>query len=159
MPLLIAIDDPRRDDVLTLLRAHWAFAHDNTPPEDVHALDLDGLLDPSVTFFSARRDGVLVGVGALKRLDASHAELKSMHTAAIARGEGVGGALLEQLLAFARAAGYARVSLETGAMESFVPARAMYARAGFVECEPFGDYVPSRNSTFMTRTVAPASPT
>jgi putative acetyltransferase len=141
--------------VLALLRAHWAFAQENTPPEDVHALDLAGLLDPSVTFFSARRGAELVGIGALKRLDASHVELKSMHTVATARGGGVGRAMVEHLLAFAQEQGYARVSLETGAMESFAPARALYARAGFVECEPFGAYVPSRNSMFMTRAVGP----
>jgi putative acetyltransferase len=155
MTVRIEIDDPRRDDVLALLRAHWVFAQENTPPEDVHALDLAGLLDPSVTFFSARRGAELVGIGALKRLDASHAELKSMHTVATARGSGVGRAMVEHLLAFAQEHGYARVSLETGAMESFAPARALYARAGFVECEPFGAYVPSRNSTFMTRAVGP----
>jgi putative acetyltransferase len=155
MTVRIEIDDPRRDDVLALLRAHWAFAQENTPPEDVHALDLAGLLDPSVTFFSARRGAELVGIGALKRLDASHVELKSMHTVATARGGGVGRAMVEHLLAFAQEQGYARVSLETGAMESFAPARALYARAGFVECEPFGAYVPSRNSMFMTRAVGP----
>jgi len=159
MTMLIAMDDPRRDDVLAVLRTHWAFAQENTPPEDVHALDLDGLLDPSVTFFSARRGDELVGIGALKRLDPSHAELKSMHTVATARGSGVGRAMVEHLLAFARDQGVARVSLETGATESFAPARALYARAGFVECEPFGDYVPSRNSTFMTRTVSPTART
>jgi len=80
MDVVIAVDDPRRDDVRALLEAHLAFSRAVTPPGHVHALEIDGLLDPAVTFFSARRDGVLVGIGALKRLDDSHAEVKSMHT-------------------------------------------------------------------------------
>jgi putative acetyltransferase len=83
---LIAIDDPRRDDIRALLAQHLAFANRNSPREDVHALDVHGLLDPAVTFFSCRVDGALLGIGALKELDAEHGELKSMHTAVAARG-------------------------------------------------------------------------
>ncbi len=133
-----------------LLATHLAFARGQTPPEDAHALDVDGLLDPAVTFFSFRRGGALLAVGALKRLDPDHAEVKSMHTVAAARGQGIGRRMAEHLIAVAREAGYARLSLETGSMAAFAPARALYASVGFVECEPFADYRASPNSTYMT---------
>jgi putative acetyltransferase len=150
---MISIDDPRNEDVRALLARHLAFAGLHTPPEDVHALDVDGLLDPSVTFFSFRRDGELLGVAALKQLDDHHGEVKSMHTVQAARGRGIGRALLDHLLEVARARGYRRVSLETGSMEAFAPARSLYTSAGFTPCGHFGDYDPSRNSTFMTLAV------
>ena len=109
-----------------LLAVHLRFSHDVTPAGHVHALDVDGLRDPAVAFFSARRGGELLGVGALKHLDDTHGELKSMHTAAAARGQGVGRAMVEHLLAVARGRGYRRVSLETGTMDEFAPARALY---------------------------------
>lgn len=146
----ITADDPRSDDVGALLRVHLAFADEHSPPEDVHALDVEGLADPAVTFYSARRDGALVAIGAMKELDAHHGELKSMHTVAAERRQGVGRAMVVHLLAVARARGYRRVSLETGSMEAFSPARAMYLAAGFAPCDPFADYVPSLNSTCMT---------
>jgi len=148
--LEIELDDPRADDVVALLERHLAFANDHTPPEDVHALDLDGLLDPAVTFYSARRERRLLAIGALKELDDAHGELKSMHTVEEARGQGVGRAMVDHLLGVARHRGYRRVSLETGSMDAFVPARSLYDRSGFTPCEPFGDYVESRNSAFMT---------
>jgi putative acetyltransferase len=148
--LEIAVTDPGDPDVVALLESHLAFAAEHSPPEDIHALDLQGLRHPSITFFAARGDGVLLGVGALKVLDDGHGELKSMHTLAESRGSGVGAAILQRLIEEARARGLSRVSLETGSMEAFAPARRMYGRAGFVPCEPFGDYSPSRNSTFMT---------
>jgi len=146
----IEIDDPRRDDVRALLERHLAFAHEVTPPEDVHALDLDGLLQPSITFFSLREGGSLLGVGALKDLGGGETEIKSMHTAQEARGRGVGRAILDHLLGVAAARGARRVSLETGAMDAFAPARALYAAAGFVPCGPFGEYGDSPNSAYMT---------
>jgi putative acetyltransferase len=146
----ISIDDPRAPDVRELLERHLAFANLHSPPEDVHALDVDALLDPAVTFFSFRRAGELLGVAALKRLDAGHAEVKSMHTAQAARGHGIGRAMVEHLLGVARDRGFRRVSLETGSMAAFAPARSLYASAGFTLCGPFGDYGPSPNSTFMT---------
>ncbi|MGE5292710.1 MAG: GNAT family N-acetyltransferase [Micromonosporaceae bacterium] len=146
----ISIDDPRADDVRALLERHLAFAASHTPPEDVHALDVDGLLDPAVTFFSFRLNGEVLGVGALKQLDGHHAELKSMHTAQEARGRGIGRAILDHLIGVARGRGCLRVSLETGSMAAFAPARSLYENAGFKLCEPFGDYSTSRNSTFMT---------
>lgn len=147
---VIEPDDPRRDDVRSLLEQHLAFANEHSPPEDVHALDLEGLLDPAVTFFSLRVNGELLGIGAIKQLDHHHAELKSMHTARAARGQGVGRAIVDHLLAVAATRGMHRVSLETGSMEAFAPARSLYASAGFIPSGPFGDYEQSPNSTFMT---------
>ena len=152
---VIAVDDPRAEDVRALLEAHLAFAREVTPPEDVHALDIEGLLDPSVTFFSARLDGELVGIGALKQLDDSHAELKSMHTVEAARCRGVGRAMVDHLLSVAAERRCRRVSLETGTMDVFAPARGLYTKAGFAPCEPFGDYRASRNSAYMTITLDP----
>jgi putative acetyltransferase len=143
-------DDPRTTDVVALLKRHLAFAHEHTPPEHIHALDLTGLLDARVTLFSARRDDVLLGIGALKELDPTHGELKSMHTAAEFRGQGVGRALVDRLLSTARERRYTVVSLETGTVAAFAPARALYASVGFVPCGPFGDYPPSPTSAFMT---------
>ena len=151
--LVITVDDPRRADVRDVLVAHLRLAHEVTPPEGVHALDVDGLLDPTVVFFSARSDDVVVAVGALKHLDESHAELKSMHVVESARRGGVGRAMVGHLLAVAAERGYRRVSLETGTMDAFAPARALYAAAGFEPCEPFGEYVASATSACMTRLV------
>lgn len=148
-------DDPRNPDVLGLLERHLEFARRVTPAEDVHALDLDGLLDPGVTFFSLRDKDTLLGIGAIKKLDDTHMELKSIHTAEEARGNGVGRRVVEHLLGVARERGATRVSLETGSMEEFAASRALYSRLGFVSCEPFGDYSPSRNSTFMTLELKP----
>ena len=146
----IAVDDPRAPDVRALIEHHHGWATSQTPPEDAHALDADSLADPSVTFISLRNGGRLLGIGAIKRLDAHHVELKSMHTVEGARGQGVGRAILDHLLGIAADLGARRVSLETGSMEAFAAARALYATARFTECEPFGDYRPSRNSSFMT---------
>jgi len=146
----ISIHDPRAEDVRELLERHLAFAALHSPPEDVHALDVDGLVDPAVTFFGFRSDGRLLAVGAIKRLDEEHAELKSMHTSEAARGQGIARAMLDHLIEVARARGYRRVSIETGSMAAFAAARSLYSRAGFTECEPFGDYIPSRHSVFMT---------
>jgi putative acetyltransferase len=148
--LRITADDPRAGDVRALLERHLAFANATTPPEDVHALDIDALVDPAVSFFSLREGGRLLAVGALKRLDDEHAEIKSMHTAEAARGRGIGRAMVDHLLAVARERGYRRVSLETGSGAAFVPARALYASAGFAACEPFGGYGASPNSAYMT---------
>ncbi len=147
---VIAIDDPRAEDVSALLAEHLRFSKLDTPPEDVHALDIDGLLDPAVTFVSLREGGELLGFGAIKQLDDDHAELKSMHTAVAARGRGVGRAILEHLLALAADRGVRRVSLETGGMETFRAARSFYAAAGFQACGPFGDYRSGTTSVFMT---------
>jgi putative acetyltransferase len=146
----ISIDDPRAADVRKLLERHLGFANEHSPPEDVHALDVTGLLDPAVAFFSFRLDGEVLAVGALKQLDRHHAELKSMHTAEAARRRGIGRAMVDHLLGVARDRGYRQVSLETGTMPAFAPARSLYAEAGFVPCRPFGHYCESPNSAFMT---------
>jgi putative acetyltransferase len=150
----ISEDDPRADDVRELLERHLDLMHEQSPPEDVHALDVDGLLDPAVTFYSYRLNGQVLGVGALKELGAAHGELKSMHTLAAARGRGIGRTMLAHLIAVARGRGYTRLSLETGSMTGFAPARSMYERAGFAYCDPFGDYLPSPNSVCMTLDLA-----
>lgn len=146
----IARDDPRAADVGALLERHLAFARSHSPPEDVHALGVAGLVEPEVSFYSFRSGEELLAVGALKQIDARHGELKTMHTAEAARGRRIGGAIVDHLLAVARARGYERVSLETGSMDAFAPARRLYARAGFTPCGPFGEYRASANSTFMT---------
>jgi putative acetyltransferase len=149
--LTIAVEDPTAPDVQALLRRHLQFAHDESPPEHVHAYPAARLAQPSVTFFSARRDGALVGVGALSELDPAHGEVKSMHTAAEARGQGVARAMLTHLVAVARERGYRRVSLETGATEAFQPARTLYESFGFVRCPPFAQYTDNEFSVCMTR--------
>lgn len=146
----IAIEDPRAPDVRVVLESHLDFARANTPPDEIYALDLTGLLADSVTFFCLRERGKPLGVGALRRIDATHVEIKSMHTLPAARGRGVARAMLEHLLDHARACGYRRVSLETGSKAAFEAARTLYASAGFVECEPFADYESSPISTCMS---------
>jgi putative acetyltransferase len=146
----IALDDPQAADVRELLGQHLAFASSLSPPENVFALEVTGLRDPAISFYSGRRGGQLLVVGALKRLDVSHAEIKSMHTAAAARGSGLGRAMLAHLIEVARSRDYRRLSLETGSMDGFAPARALYASAGFAECGAFGAYPASEYSTFMT---------
>lgn len=146
----ISIDDPRAEDVRELLEGHLAFANLHSPPEDIHALDVDGLVDPAVTFFSFRLHGELLGVAALKQLDEHHVELKSMHTAQAARGRGIGRAMVDHLIGVARDRDVRRVSLETGSTPAFAPARSLYASAGFRPCGAFGNYTPSPNSTYMS---------
>lgn len=146
----IAVADPRTPDVRALLRQHLEFALAQTPPEHSFALDVAGLLDPAITVFGYRAGGSLLGIGAIKHLGAHHAEIKSMHTAAAARGLGVGRAMLAHLLGVARARGFRRVSLETGTTAAFAPARALYQSAGFVACGPFAGYRPSGHNLFMT---------
>ena len=156
--LELASDDPRADDVRALLERHLAFAHATAEfPEDIYALDVDGLCDPSVTLFGLREDGVLLGVAALKRIDDEHAEIKSMHTAEPARGRGVGRLLVQHLLAVARERGIRRLSLETGSGPPFTAARGLYASAGFTRCGPFADYPDSPHSAYMTLTLAAAA--
>lgn len=142
--------DPGSPAALALIERHLAFARANSPPEDVHALEVAGLQEGDVTFFGIRDADELVCMGALKKLEEGHGEIKSMHTAEGARARGAGRAMLDHLLGVARARGYGRVSLETGTMAAFAPARALYAAAGFVVCEPFAPYRASVNSVHMT---------
>jgi len=141
------LDDPR---IIELLQTHVTRARAETAPGSAHALDLSGLRAPEVSFWSAWEGQTLVGVGALKRLAADHGEVKSMHTEEAARGRGVGSAMLRHIMAAARARGMSRLSLETGSWPYFEAARSLYARHGFVECGPFGDYREDPNSVFMT---------
>jgi putative acetyltransferase len=141
------LDDQR---VIDLLHLHLKRARAETAPGSAHALDLSGLRATDVTFWSAWEGEELAGVGALKQLSADHGEVKSMHTAESMRRRGVGAAILRHIIDVARSRGMARLSLETGSWPYFAPARALYARHGFVECAPFGEYVPDRNSVFMT---------
>lgn len=142
-----------RDDVQALLAEHLVDMFATSPAESVHALDLGALRDPAISFWTARDDGHLLGCGALKDLGDGHGEIKSMRTSAAARGRGVAAALLDHLVTTARGRGFSRLSLETGAEPYFAPARRLYARHGFVPCEPFGDYVADPNSVFFTREI------
>jgi putative acetyltransferase len=148
----IAVDSPRAADSRALIERHLTTMLAASPPEHAFAFDVGALTVPAVTFYSSRNpDGALLGIGALKELDPAHGEIKSMHTAAEARGRGIGRAMLIHLLSVARSRGYARVSLETGTMVEFTPARALYESAGFVPCGPFADYQASPDNCFFTR--------
>jgi putative acetyltransferase len=138
--------DPR---VLDLLRDHLAGMHANSPPGSVYALDLSGLQQPSISFFTVWNGDELLGCGALKQIDASTGELKSMRTAARHVRKGVGAHLLEHLLALARSRGYARVCLETGSGPAFGAAIAMYRKYGFEPGPAFGDYVATEFNQFL----------
>jgi putative acetyltransferase len=144
----ISVDDPRKPELRALLERHLAFCLSETPPEHSFALDVNRLLDPAVTFVSYRDGGAVLGVAAIKELDAASGEVKSMHTAAAARGRGVGRALLSHLLEVARARGYQQVFLETGTTPGFAAARALYESAGFTPTGPFGGYPQTEDNTF-----------
>ena len=148
--LKIGLDDLRGPEIAALLEAHLDQMAQASPPESRHALDLEGLRGPDVTFWTAWRDDVLLGCGALKQIDTAHGEIKSMHTAKTARGQGIGGAILLTILDEARRRDYERLSLETGSMAAFHPAHRLYERHGFVFCQPFGNYREDPNSVFMT---------
>lgn len=150
MPVSIREDDLRGPEVAALLRAHLDQMADQSPPESRHALDLDGLRTADVTFWCAWDGPAPLGCGALKELDPRHGEIKSMHTSAVQRGRGVAAKILTHIIDAARARGYRRLSLETGSMAAFAPARALYERFGFAYCAPFADYRDDPNSVFMT---------
>jgi putative acetyltransferase len=143
-------DGLENPEVIALLLHHVETARAATAEGSAHALNLIGLRAPDVRFWSAWDQGKLLGVGALKRLSSTHAELKSMHTVEEMRGRGVGSAILRHIIDTARSSGICRISLETGASEYFEPARALYYRHGFHDCAPFGDYRPDINSVFLT---------
>lgn len=142
-------DNPSLADVQQLLDDHLADMRATSPAESVHALDHAALSQPGVTFWTVREDGVLLGCGALKQLDAEQGEIKSMRTAPVARGRGLAASLLGHIVAEARGRGYRHLYLETGSDAFFAPARRLYARHGFAECEPFADYVLDPHSVFM----------
>jgi putative acetyltransferase len=149
--VLIRRDDLTGPEIRALLEEHRANMFRLSPPESVHALDLDRLRRPEITFWTAWADGALVGCGALKELDHRHGEVKSMRTVTTRRRAGVGRAILTTIVEEARVRSYARLSLETGSHAAFEPARRLYESFGFSSCGPFGDYVDDPNSTFMTR--------
>ena len=152
--------DPLDGPVRALVERHLTFGRSFTPPEDAHALEVDELRDPAIVLFAARDGEEVLGVGAIKEIDHGHGELKTMHTAEAARGRGVGRAMLRHLLAEARRRGYRQVSLETGSMDAFAPARALYEGAGFAPCAPFADYRQGCHSVYLTIALDgdPASP-
>jgi putative acetyltransferase len=147
----IKIDNLTGAEIADLLREHLANMAANSPPESVHALSLDELRQPEITFWSAWNGAELLGCGALKELDPAHGEIKSMRTASAHRRKGVAARLLTHILEEAKKRNYKRVSLETGSMEAFVPAHRLYASFGFTECGPFADYIEDPNSIFMTK--------
>jgi putative acetyltransferase len=147
----VRAEDPATPDIAQLLREHLEDMHRHSPPESVHALDLDGLRGPDMTFWSVRQGPVLLGCGALKHLEPEHGEIKSMRTVTAHLRKGVAAKMLAYILDEARRRAYRRLSLETGSMEAFLPARSLYERHGFRYCGPFGDYVEDPYSVFMTR--------
>jgi len=139
--------DPRVRD---LVYTHQTRARAETAVGSAHALDLTALQSPDISFWTIWNDETLLGIGALKRLSADHGEIKSMHIVESMRRKGAGRAMLNHIIATARARGMKRLSLETGSWEYFEPARALYRSHGFVECQPFADYVLDPNSVFMS---------
>jgi len=146
----IEVDDLTRPAIHALLEEHLQNMYELSPPESVHALDLGKLRKPGITFWSAWDGAVLLGCGALKELDATHGEIKSMRTPAALRGRGAGRALLAHIVQVARTRDYRRLSLETGTVDAFRPAQKLYESFGFTRCGPFGDYVEDPHSLFMT---------
>lgn len=146
----IETDDLTRPEIHALLEEHLRHMYEVSPPESVHALDLEKLRRPDITFWTAWEGETLLGCGALKALDATHGEIKSMRTPSALRRRGVGRAMLAHILDVAKSRGYTRLSLETGSMDAFLPARRLYESFGFTTCPPFADYRPDPNSLFMT---------
>jgi putative acetyltransferase len=147
-------DDLRGPEIHALLEEHLQNMRQLSPPESVHALDLDALRQPGITFWTAWSGGVLVGCAALKELGPSHGEIKSMRTPAARRRQGAGRALLAHVIEEARRRSYTRLSLETGTMTAFAPAQRLYASFGFTHCSPFADYTDDPHSVFMTLPLA-----
>lgn len=146
----IEIDDLSRAEIHLLLQEHLHSMHRLSPPESVHALDLDKLRKPEITFWSAWEGSLLLGCGALKQLSPTHGEIKSMRTPAARRRQGAGRAILAHILEVAKHRSYALLSLETGTAEEFRPAHMLYESVGFARCGPFGDYNDDPNSIFMS---------
>ena len=151
MAMEIRLGGLDRPEVSQLLREHLRTLAQHSPPESMHALDLESLRRPEITFWSVWGIGGLMGCGALQELDSRHGEIKSMRTAADHLRQGVAARLLSHICAEASRRAYRRLSLETGSMAAFAPARRLYSASGFVECGPFAGYVLDPNSVFMTR--------
>ncbi len=148
---LIKIDDLSGVELAELLNEHLEDMRSISPPESKHALDIGGLRQPDITFWTIWEGDELAGCGALKELSAAHGEIKSMRTAAAFRRRGVAAKLLQHILEEAARRGYQKLSLETGSMAYFEPARRLYASFGFEACAPFADYHEDPNSVFMTK--------
>jgi putative acetyltransferase len=146
----IEVDDLTRPAIHALLEEHLKSMHALSPPESVHALDLSKLKKPDITFWSAWEEQQLLGCGALKELDRTHGEVKSMRTPHTLRRKGAGRAILQHIIEVARTRQYTRLTLETGVAKEFQPAHALYESFGFNYCGPFGDYALDPNSVFMT---------
>jgi len=149
----IRIDDLQHPAVQALIREHLQSMYAQSPPESVHALGIEQLRGPDVTFFTAWDGATLLGCGALQELDARHGEIKSMRTPEALRGRGTARALLHHIIDVARERGYERLSLETGSFDAFLPARTLYESVGFTYCGPFGKYREDPLSSFMTLTL------
>ncbi len=149
----IRVDDLRSPQIIQLLQEHLRDVALHSPPESCHALDLEGLRRPEVTFWSVWHESELMGCGAIKELDVRHGEIKSMRTADAHLRKGVASRLMQHMVEEAKRRAYRRLSLETGSAEAFSPARRLYERFGFRECGPFADYVEDPHSVFMTREV------
>lgn len=146
-------DDLSGPEIARLLERHLAHMAEHTPPESIYALDLNALRAPDITFWSGWADGDLVGCVALRELTPDHGEIKSMHAVHERRGEGIGKQFVAFIIIEARRRGYARLSLETGSMVGFEPARRLYGGFGFEPCGPFGEYAFDANSVYMTLTL------
>lgn len=151
MTFEIRVDDLRGPEIAALLQEHLDDMAKWSPPESIHALDLERLRKPEITFWTVWEGGDLVGCGAIRQLDATHAEIKSMRTSNRHRRKGVAAFVLRHILDEATRRGYRRLSLETGSPAAFEPARQLYASFGFTHCGPFGDYLDDAFSVFMTR--------
>lgn len=147
----IRLDPLTGPEIAALLQEHLDEMYRHSPPESVHALDMEKLRKPEITFWSAWEGEALVGCVAIKQLDATHGEIKSMRTASAHQRKGIGALLLRHVMDEAARRRYQRLSLETGSMDAFIPARTLYARFGFEDCGPFAQYVDDPNSVFMTR--------
>jgi len=149
----IRVGELRNKEVIALLQEHHKDMLSHSPVESVHALDLNALEAPDITFWSFWINNKLAGVGALKEIDAEHGEIKSMRTSTNHLRQGVAGKLLEHIIKQANIRSYKRLSLETGTMDVFLPAHKLYQLFGFQECEPFGDYKEDPYSMFMTKSI------
>jgi putative acetyltransferase len=147
----IRIDDLSGSEIRELLEEHLGSMRLHSPPESIHALPIEGLRKPEITFWTVWENDELLGCGALKELDAQQGEIKSMRTASRHLRKGVAQTLLHYIIGEAAGRGYRRLSLETGSMQAFEPARQLYTRSGFTFCGPFAEYVEDPNSVFMTK--------
>jgi putative acetyltransferase len=151
---IIQPESPLNADLTLLFERHTQAMHFQSPPESIHMLDASKLAAPDITFFVMRDGADAIGMGAVKRIDDAHGEIKSMHILAERRGQGLSRQILDHLLDHARNMGLKRLSLETGAQSSFMPAQSLYRSAGFVDCAPFEGYTLDPNSVYMTRLIA-----